>query len=72
MRNNSYQEDREKWIHEDNLVNNRLTWLILSQTILFAGYGILITRNIKDTHIFDLLSVIIYPPSKQTQNQRTP
>lgn len=30
---------REKWVHEDNVINHRLTWLILSQAMLMAAYG---------------------------------
>lgn len=39
----SYEDFREKWVHEDNLFNNRLTWLLLSQTLLFAAYGVCLT-----------------------------
>jgi hypothetical protein len=28
-----------RWWQEDSLVNNRLTWLLTSQSFLFAGYG---------------------------------
>jgi heme/copper-type cytochrome/quinol oxidase subunit 3 len=35
----SYQNVREKWTHEDDLLNHRLTWLLVSQTLLFAAYG---------------------------------
>jgi hypothetical protein len=28
---------RERWLHEDDLINHRLTWLLVAQTILFAG-----------------------------------
>ncbi len=38
----SYQDLREKWVHEDNLVDHRLTWLLVSQTLMFAGYGVLL------------------------------
>ncbi len=33
---------REKWTHEDDLINHRITWLFVSQTLLFAGYGLLL------------------------------
>lgn len=29
--------------HEDELINHRLTWLIGSQSLLFAGYAVLLT-----------------------------
>ncbi len=32
--------NRERWKHEDELINHRLSWLLVSQTILFAGYGL--------------------------------
>ncbi len=34
-----YLEGREKWTHEDKLINHRLGWLLVSQSILFAAYG---------------------------------
>jgi hypothetical protein len=37
-----YSRYREKWVHEDHLINHRLNWLIMTQTILFAAYGLLI------------------------------
>ena len=30
---------RMRWWHEDGLVNNRLTWLLVSQALLFAAYA---------------------------------
>jgi hypothetical protein len=36
-----YQALREQWTHEDNLVNHRAMWLILSQGLLFTAYGTL-------------------------------
>jgi hypothetical protein len=34
-----YRTLREKWVHEDHVVNHRLTWLILSQAMLMGAYG---------------------------------
>jgi len=39
------EEGREKWIHEDNLLNHRLTWLGLTQTLLFAALGLVIQQS---------------------------
>ena len=36
-----YHALREQWTHEDNLVNHRLMWLILSQGLLFTAFGTL-------------------------------
>lgn len=36
-----YRALREQWTHEDNLVNHRLMWLILSQGLLFTAFGTL-------------------------------
>jgi hypothetical protein len=36
-----YRALREQWTHEDNLVNHRLVWLILSEGLLFTAYGTL-------------------------------
>lgn len=37
---------RARWWHEDNLVNQRLTWLLQSQVLLFAGYGVLVRGEV--------------------------
>jgi hypothetical protein len=34
-----YRALREQWTHEDNLVNHRVSWLILSEGLLFTAYG---------------------------------
>lgn len=34
-----YRALREQWTHEDNLVNHRSMWLILSEGLLFTAYG---------------------------------
>jgi hypothetical protein len=41
-----YRALREQWTHEDNLVNHRLMWLILSEGLLFTAYGSLSTANL--------------------------
>jgi hypothetical protein len=30
---------REQWTHEDNLVHHRMSWLIMSEGLLFTAYG---------------------------------
>lgn len=37
---------REQWTHEDNLVHARMTWLILSNGLLFTAYGAQFTTRI--------------------------
>jgi hypothetical protein len=34
-----YADLREKWKHEDELINQRVTWLLQSQGFLLASYG---------------------------------
>jgi len=41
-----YRALREQWTHEDNLINHRLMWLILSQGLLFTAYGTLSTAKL--------------------------
>jgi hypothetical protein len=36
----SYESVREKWVHEDNLMHHRLTWLIQAQGLLFTAYAV--------------------------------
>jgi hypothetical protein len=33
-----YRALREQWTHEDTLVNHRVSWLILSEGLLFTAY----------------------------------
>ena len=40
-----YRALREQWTHEDNLINHRLMWLILSEGLLFTAYGTLSTAK---------------------------
>jgi hypothetical protein len=37
---------REQWTHEDNLVHARMTWLILSNGLLFTAYGAHFTTRV--------------------------
>ncbi|MEM7206485.1 MAG: hypothetical protein AAF434_01550 [Pseudomonadota bacterium] len=40
---------RQLWEHEDHLINQRMTWLGVTQTLLFAAYGLLLTQsNVQD------------------------
>ncbi len=34
-----YRALREQWTHEDNLVHHRMSWLIVSEGLLFTAYG---------------------------------
>jgi hypothetical protein len=34
-----------EWTHEDNLINHRLMWLILSEGLLFTAYGTISTAK---------------------------
>jgi hypothetical protein len=36
-----YADLREKWKHEDNLVNHRVTWLLNTQAFSLTAYGVL-------------------------------
>jgi len=44
-----YSVLREKWKHEDDMINHRLNWLIMTQTILFAAYGLLLGVKVENT-----------------------
>lgn len=61
---NSSQYDRlrEKWVHEDEVINHRLTWLLVSQTILFAGYGALLRMPEKAMHAEKINDLIVAVP----------
>src|SRR6185369_4079974 len=42
-----YEKHRAQWLHEDELINHRLGWLLTSQTILFAGYGVILQAQVQ-------------------------
>lgn len=44
-----YLAGRRKWEHEDHLINQRLTWLLNSQSLLFAAYAIALQSVSADT-----------------------
>jgi hypothetical protein len=39
LRMERYKIELSRWFNEDALVNQRLTWLLASQALLFAAYG---------------------------------
>ncbi len=41
-----YADLREKWKHEDELINRRVTWLLQTQGFLLAAYGVIANINI--------------------------
>ena len=41
---------RDRWLHEDDLINHRLTWLLVAQTILFAGCATLLALLFDGEH----------------------
>ena len=41
----AYQEYWKRLTFEHDLINRRITWLLSSQTILFAAYGITFTLS---------------------------
>lgn len=55
-----YRALREQWTHEDNLVNHRLMWLILSEGLLFTAYGTVSAAELRWLVFgFPLLGVIV-------------
>lgn len=54
-----YLAGRQKWEHEDHLINQRLTWLLNSQSLFFAAYALALqaTSSPKvDPRVFKFLS----------------
>jgi len=37
-----YKDLREKWVHEDGLINQRVTWLLTYQAFLFTAFGVIV------------------------------
>ena len=36
---------RELWTHEDHLINHRISWLGVTQALLFAAFGVVIAKD---------------------------
>lgn len=52
-----------RWFNEDALVNQRLTWLLLAQGLLFAAYGTIATKAVdscdhKASYLFSILGLV--------------
>src|SRR5256885_1056039 len=45
MKTDEQKEFDEHCKFEDELINNRLTWLLASESLLFAGYGVILTSD---------------------------
>jgi hypothetical protein len=57
-----YRLHRERVIQEDNLVNNRMTWMLYSQTILFALWGGIFASELQflgKGHPYDLMIALL-------------
>lgn len=58
-----YENLRDKWVHEDDLVNHRVTWLLTSQAFLLGAFGILTKlrldwrqQNLSDDRLAEVLT----------------
>ncbi|RJR32709.1 MAG: hypothetical protein C4567_18020 [Deltaproteobacteria bacterium] len=53
------KEKRTIWRQEDLLINNRLTWLLVSQALLFAAYGWVMKGDICKPELLIILLFVI-------------
>jgi hypothetical protein len=53
---------REKWVQEDNLLDQRVTWLLLSQTILFAAYCVMMQIPKDSPHVNKAAKLLAWFP----------
>ena len=44
--------------HEDSLINNRLTWLLTIQGLLFTGYGLALRETTKSSDLISLIFIL--------------
>src|SRR5579871_2174540 len=45
MEKNTPTSAREYWVHEDRLIDHRLSWLGVTQTLLFGALGFLLLHQ---------------------------
>jgi hypothetical protein len=59
-RANAYETVRAQLVHEDNLINHRLSWLMTSQAFLFAAFALQYTGNGNRPrpYVFDLIPYV--------------
>ena len=61
MKSKDYNYNLDKNINDSVLINYRITWLIASQSILFAGYAILISRSKFESQLIqDITQVFVF------------
>lgn len=53
-----------RWFNEDALINQRLTWLLLAQALLFTAYGTVATKAVdscddKANYLFAVLELVV-------------
>lgn len=53
MKDTWWQLARSEVERESTLINQRITWLLTSQSVFFAAFSILLTSGSKDKPIFD-------------------
>lgn len=58
-----YRALREQWVHEDDVINFRITWLILSETLLFTAYAVLVedhrTQLVRGLPVFGIILALV-------------
>lgn len=63
-----YADIRAKWVHEDALINQRVTWLLTSQGFLFTAFGVIVKLRMdaplppakgSDVVLFDIGEVLV-------------
>lgn len=54
----SADQGRSRWKTEEQFVNNRLTWLGFTQSLLFAAYGVTLTASNSSPEISHLKCLI--------------
>lgn len=42
------EEYLQRLVYENDLMNQRLTWLLTSQSLLFAGYGVILNAKLRE------------------------
>ena len=53
-----YKIIRDYITHEDSLINNRLTWLLAIQGLLFTAYGLSIREATRTADLVSLISLL--------------
>src|SRR5687767_12681110 len=60
LKTNAQKKFNKHCQFEDRLINNRLTWLLTSEALLFAGFGVILSSDKVGSEKIDKLTFTVF------------